>query len=93
MTAGRRSRRIVVDAPPEYGGVFIGPDFVEVEPDEARRLLAANPSPEQRRNTITVVHWSITAECAARDFYTQFMPALRALGAPDAVRLVFGFDS
>lgn len=39
------------------------------------------------------IHWPQTAAKAVRDFYTDALPWLRSLGAPEDVRLVFGFDS
>jgi len=63
-----------------------------VTPEQARVLLTARQTPEQRASTYTTAYWPRSAADAAGDFYTKFLPALRTLGAPDAVRLVFGFD-
>jgi hypothetical protein len=39
------------------------------------------------------VEWPVTYKEAAGRFYEQIIPALQKLGAPDDVRIVFGFDS
>ena len=39
------------------------------------------------------VEWKTTCAEAAGEFYTIVLPWLRTVGAPDDVRLVFGFDS
>lgn len=41
----------------------------------------------------TSVQWGDTYARCAREFYDNFIPALKALGEPDDVRIVFGFDS
>lgn len=45
------------------------------------------------RRYYAYVEWPLTYEQAAGRFYKQIMPALAQLGAPEDVRIVFGFDS
>jgi hypothetical protein len=39
------------------------------------------------------VEWPISYKNAAGRFYSQIIPELQKLGAPDDVRIVFAFDS
>lgn len=41
----------------------------------------------------TQIEWPISYSKAAGRFYAEVLPALQALGSPDDVRIVFGFDS
>jgi hypothetical protein len=44
-------------------------------------------------NVYTLVGWVETYADSAGSFYTKTLPALRQLGPPDKIRIVFGFDS
>lgn len=48
---------------------------------------------EATRNDHVWHWWPTTYAEAAGGFYTRFLPLLQTLGAPDDVRIVFGFDS
>lgn len=43
--------------------------------------------------TYVRVHWGITYRQAGGIFWSDFVPALQKLGAPENVRIIFGFDS
>jgi hypothetical protein len=73
---------------PYSRGVF-GQTIVHLTEREATDIQHVDPTKTYYVNA----QWSIpTAEVAGR-FYDEVLPALRTLGAPDDVRIVFGFDS
>lgn len=44
-------------------------------------------------HTYARMEWEVTYREASREFTTKTLPRLRGLGAPEGVRIVFGFDS
>ena len=75
-------------APSEYSGAISGPDVITVL--EAEYVEGAIPAPMR---VYILASWPARAIEACSDFYECALPWLTALGAPDDVRLVFGFDS
>lgn len=80
--------------PQSYSGGVGGKDVIVLEESEARDALSdhgiAIALPASPYVSIT---WGQTCAERAASFYTNIIPALKKLGAPEDVRLIFGFDS
>ena len=69
--------------------------------DQMRAVLAGGPAPSDPTGAIfygpssyyTLVEWRATYARCASEFHDDFIPALLKVGAPNEVRIVFGFDS
>ena len=71
----------------------VGGGMVEKVSNKDMRRHIANPYPwEVGKRFYTLVQWSTTIAYRCRAFL-DFMETLSALGNPDDVRIVFGFDS
>lgn len=81
-------------APQEYSGGVSGPNIViidEIDGDTKRTETYARTLVGKRVHVRAT--WPMTAIQAAQSFYECALPWLTALGDPDRVRIVFGFDS
>jgi hypothetical protein len=86
--SGRRGTQ-----PDEWCADISGPSIVTIPESNARDLLA-NGDPVARPDRLHVrVQWAIRYADAVDDFVTRVLPALKQLGGPGDVRIVFGFDS
>lgn len=72
-------------SPPFYSGDVWGGGTQIVSDDVARE--GSKPFTHVR------VRWGVTYREAGGIFWSHFVPALQKLGAPENVRIIFGFDS
>jgi hypothetical protein len=94
--------------PDHYVGAIWGPAVKHVTHDEMNKLIASGVVPVKRADGaslfthstakdgalyFTTVEWTSTYRDAAGKAWFNFLDACKALGAPDRVRFVFGFDS
>jgi hypothetical protein len=75
--------------PNSWSGAVGGGRVEHVTPDVMIKRIAAGTADF----CYTEISWQITRRELAGSFIAVFVPALRALGAPENVRIVFGFDS
>jgi hypothetical protein len=81
-------------APHDYSGDISGPGIVvinEVDRDRAKTIDAAKATGEPRPHVRAT--WPENSLTSARHFYECALPWLTAIGSPEHVRIVFGFDS
>lgn len=78
--------------PRSYSGGVFGDGIVVIEETDAK-LIATYGMEWPAPKTYVHVWWESLYADAAADFYNDFLPELRKLGAPEDVRIVFGFDS
>jgi hypothetical protein len=57
--------------------------------DEIIQCINIDPD----KHYFTRIEWGVSVAESASTFYTSFMTALTTLGAPEDVRIVFGFDN
>jgi hypothetical protein len=77
--------------PEEYCGDVSGSTVRHVSNRQADRLIEGSEGP-LHPDTYTRIYWQVPYSEAAGDFYSETLPALRALGKPEDVRIVFWFD-
>ena len=100
VEAGRKG------APKSYSGGVMGRDVVDVSQVDMDRLLRQgaidttktegpfdSPKGKDGKAYYTVVEWESTYRESAGRAWFNFLDACKSLGAPEDVRLVFGFDS
>lgn len=81
--------------PEEWCGGIFGPKLVSND-EMARGIASGEIATSGNRLTTThatQVEWQEPYKDSAGSFFTETMPALRALGNPDDVRIVFWFDN
>lgn len=80
-----------------YSGGVSGASVVVMEPEEYEAMLGVGFGSKNSRDCTKSYYiareWPSTAAVQADGFYTDTLPVLRTLGAPDDVRLVFYFDN
>ena len=89
--------------PEEYSGGVMGRLVEHIGNSEMARRIDSPRPPELEdlfnriaggvKQYYTLVRWTETLKEMCGDFCDLFIPALQTLGAPEDVRLVFGFDS
>ncbi len=79
--------------PKEWSGSVGGGRVRHISNEELRAIVSGTASREDRASYYTLVEWKDTHARCAREFHDSFIPALMKLGAPNEVRIVFGFDS
>lgn len=79
--------------PKRYSGDVFGCGVVKVTNDEMREIIAGTRPRLPDSNYYTQIQWSDTVAKCCENFHDKFIPLLCELGAPEDVRLVFGFDS
>jgi len=72
------------------GGVW-GPDVILVSNEEMERILEGGG--EHKKSYFTKVEWEEPYKLSASTFFEVTLPALKGLGEPENVRMVFWFDS
>lgn len=93
MFAEREAGR-ATGQPEEWAGGVAGTSVVLLSEIDARmRLRAGGIAVADDQNFYVSTSWTVTYADAAGRFYSDVLPALRRLGPPDRVRIVFGFDS
>lgn len=80
-----------------WAGDISGPGIVKVTADEYEQMMCAGPREDPLRQPgarYYIRHqWQVSYYQAAQEFVDETLPRLAELGAPDDVRIVFGFDS
>lgn len=87
----RRERDGVTERPEGYSGSIFGPDIHTLSTEDARAFIASNASKPGR--FYVQIEWGQPILAADDVLLTEWIPWMQTLGAPDDVRLVFGFDS
>lgn len=70
-----------------------GPNIVMINNDEMESFIKNPETKETGKEYYTRIIWGTTYYDAAGSFYKNTIPALKSLGNPEDVRLVFWFDN